>query len=212
MQVAFSYPLESNSWFRLSSKALEQGHTYDAQGHWRCANCLEKWEWGVGGSKRIIITGSPEDVEIFVSFVGTIPDDLELQLGLLKAATLLKEVEGKTITKEVVMEGIKQLNERCSGRLGQMLPTRTCEAKDVTHVSTVPIYCEDPALSFEGPNLEYRAFKLPGGFGREQPLSRDGLELCIACAAGFFDLERVPAEGPRREKALPALMDARSKL
>ena len=110
------------------------------------------------------------------------------------------------------MEGIKRLDERCSGRLGQMLPTRTCEAKDVTHVSTVPIYCEDPALSFEGPNLEYRAFKLPGGFGREQPLSRDGLELCIACAAGIFDLERVPAEGPLREKALPALMDARSKL
>ena len=110
------------------------------------------------------------------------------------------------------MEGIKQLNERCSGRLGQMLPTKFCKAQNVKGASSVPLYCEDPALSLEGPGLEYRAFKLPGGFGREQPLSRDGLELCIACAAGIFDLERVPAEGPRREKALPALMDARSKL
>ena len=121
-----SYPLRSNSWFRLSHKADGQGHTYDAKGHWRCANCLEKWEWRVGGSKRIIITGSPQNLKIFVSFVGRIPVDLELQLGILKAVTLLKEVKGKTITKEVVMEGIKRLNERCWGRLGQMLPTQTC--------------------------------------------------------------------------------------
>ena len=143
--------------------------------------------------------------------MGRIPVDLELQLGILKAATLRKEVKGKTITKEVVMEGIKRLNERCSGRLGQMLPTQTCKAKDVTHKSTVPIYCEDPALSLQGPGLEYRAFKLPDGFDQE-PLSRDDLQLYIAYAASFFDMESVPVPGTQHKKAFRALMDACSSL
>ena len=143
--------------------------------------------------------------------MGRIPVDLELQLGILKAATLLKEVEGKTITKEVVMEGIKQLNERCSGRLGQMLPTEFCKAQNVKGASSVPLYCEDPALSLEGPGLDYIAFKLPNGFDQEK-LTREDLELYIAYASIFFDLGSVPYQGRQRSKALRALQEARSKL
>ena len=143
--------------------------------------------------------------------MGRIPVDLELQLGNLKAVTLRKKVKGKTITKEVVMEGIKRLDERCSGRLGQMLPTKFCKAQNVKGASSVPLYCEDPALSLEGPGLEYPAFKLPHRFDQEK-ISRGDLELYIAYASSFFDLESVPAKGPRHRNALRALQDARSKL
>ena len=81
----------------------------------------------------------------------------------------------------------------------------------MTHKSAVSIYCEDPALSLQGPGLEYRAFKLPDGFDQE-PLSRDDLQLYIAYAASFFDMESVPVNGTQHKKAFRALMDARSRL
>ena len=109
------------------------------------------------------------------------------------------------------MEGIQQLNERCSGRLGQMLPKEFCKGQIVNGASSVRLYCEDPALSLEGPGLDYIAFKLPNGFDQEK-LSRGDLELYIAYASSFFDLESVPAKGPRHRNALRALQDARSKL
>ena len=134
-----------------------------------------------------------------------------LNQEILKAATLLKEVEGKTITKEVVMEGIKQLNERCSGRLGQMLPTEFRKAQNVNGRSSVPLYCEDPALSLEGPGLDYIAFEMPIDLDQEK-LTREDLELYIAYASSFFDLGSVPYQGRKRSKALRALEEARSKL
>ena len=109
------------------------------------------------------------------------------------------------------MDGIRQLNERCSGRLGQMLPTEFCKAQNVNGRSSVSLYCEDPALSLEGPGLDYIAFKLPNGFDQEK-LTREDLELYIAYASIFFDLGSVPYQGRQRSKALRALQKARSKL
>ena len=163
----------------------------------------------------MLVAGSPDDDEIFCSYVGTAPNDLELQLGLLKTATLLKEVKGKEVTKERILEAIQKLNDECSGRLGQFLKTKVYRSQNVSRASDVPIYCEDPRLSLQGPGLDYKAFPLPEGFDPE-PLSRDDLQLFIAFAASFLDMTYVTfpegKQGPAHRKAFQALMDAREKL
>lgn len=95
----------------------------------------------------MLVAGSPEDDEVFCSYVGTVPADLELQLGLLKTATLLEEVKGKEVTKERILEAIRKLNDEVSGRLGQFLKTKRYKAQNLSDASSVPIYCENPRLS-----------------------------------------------------------------
>ena len=95
----------------------------------------------------MLVAGSPDDDEVFCSYVGTAPADLELQLGLLKTATLLKEVKGKEVTKERILEAIRKLNDEVSGRLGQFLKTKRYKAQNLSDASSVPIYCENPRLS-----------------------------------------------------------------
>ena len=146
----------------------------------------------------MLVAGSPEDDEVFCSYVGTVPADLELQLGLLKTATLLEEVKGKEVTKERILEAIRKLNDEVSGRLGQFLKTKRYKAQNLSDASSVPIYCENPRLSLEVPGLDCKAFPLPEGFDPE-PLTRNDLQLFIAFAASFLDMNQVtqPREGTR---------------
>ena len=141
------YPLESNRWFRFCWIEKEKGKTYTKDGPWRCTSCLHKWTWAEGGTQRMLVAGSPDDDEIFCSYVGTAPADLELHLGLLKTATLLEEVKGKEVTKERILEAIRKLNDEVSGRLGQFLKTKRYKAQNLSDASSVPIYCENPRLS-----------------------------------------------------------------
>ena len=203
------YPLKSNKWYRLGWTQERQGQTYTKEGQWRCGNCLHRWTWGEGGTQRMLVAGSPDDDEVFCSYVGTVPDDLELQLGLLKTATLLKEVKGKQVTKKRILEAIQILNDEVAGRLGQFLPTKTYRSQKVGEASSVPIYCEDPRLALEHPGQQYKAFTLPVGFD-PQPLHRDDLQQLIACAASFLDMrnDALP-KGSKTRQAFRALMAAR---
>ena len=158
----------------------------------------------------MLVAGSPDDDEVFCSYVGKVPDDLALQLGLLKTATLLKEVKGKQVTKKRILEAIQILNDEVAGRLGQFLPTKTYRSQKVGEASSVPIYCEDPRLALEGPGLDYKAFLLPEGFD-PVPLSRDDLQLFIGFAASFLDMTFATfPEGPKHKTAFRALIDARN--
>ena len=162
----------------------------------------------------MLVVCSPGDHEIFCSYVGMVADDLELQLGLLKTATLLKEIKGKEVTKERILQAIQKLNTECSGRLGQFLKTKVYRSQNPETVSDVPIYCEDPRLALEAPGLRYKAFRVPEQFD-PVPVSRHDLELFIACAASFLDMTSVTfpdgKQGPARKKAFASLMDARAK-
>ena len=192
------YPLESNRWFRFCWIEKEKGKTYTKDGPWRCTSCLHKWTWPEGGTQRMLVAGSPEDDEVFCSYVGTVPADLELHLGLLKTSTLLEDVKGKEVTKERILEAIRKLNDEVSGRLGQFLKTKSYKAQNPSDASSVPIYCENPRLSLEVPGLDCKAFPLPEGFDPE-PLTRNDLQLFIAFAASFLDMNQVtqPREGTR---------------
>ena len=161
----------------------------------------------------MLVVGSPEDAAVFCSFLGTVPADLELQLGLLKTALLLTELNGKEVTKERLLEAIQKLNDEASGRLGQILPTETYRAQDPKSKSSVPIYCEDPRLSLECPGLSYKAFQLPPESTPKQ-LTRDDLQLVIAFAAGFLDMGQVGEKelGRNTKRAFRALMDCRAEV
>ena len=163
----------------------------------------------------MLVAGSPDDDEVFCSYVGKVPDDLELQLGLLKTATLLKEVKGKEVTKERILQAIQKLNTECSGRLGPFLKTKVYRSQNPETVSDVPIYCEDPRLALEAPGLHYKAFRAPEQLN-PVPVSRHDLELFIACAASFLDMTSVTfpdgKQGPAHKKAFGRLMDAREAL
>ena len=161
----------------------------------------------------MLVVGSPEDAEVFCSFLGTVPSDLEVQLGLLKTAALLEELGGKEVTKERLLEAIQKLNAEASGRLGRILETNTYQAEDPNRRCPVPIYCEDTRLSLDCPGLCYKAFSLPPEFSPE-PLTRDDLEIVIAFAASFLDMDQVIKKdlGPQHKKALRALMERRAEI
>ena len=207
------YPLESKSWFRLCWTQKVKGKTYTKEGQWRCAHCLHRWTWRQGGTQRMLVVGSHKDPAVFCSFLGSVPADLELQLGLLKTALLLTEVNGKEVTKDRLLEAIQKLNDEASGRLGQILPTETYRAQDPKSKSSVPIYCEDPRLSLECPGLSYKAFQLPPKSTPKQ-LTRDDLQLVIAFAAGFLDMGQVGEKelGRNTKRAFRALMDCRAEV
>ena len=87
-----------------------------------------------------------------------------------------------------------------------MLPAITCTSKDPSSASTVPIYCKDPRLSFEGPGQNYMALKLHSGV---KPLSTEDLQLYLGFAASFLDMDSVRVEGKAHRSALATLMRAR---
>ena len=127
------YPLWSNAWLRMCKDGHEDDtdQTWEGGGHWRCGNCLEQWTWSTGGPRRAIVIGDLAGDEVFQAFIGSAKGgtaaeaarraQCETQMAILKTASMLETLNGKEMTKENVLLGIKALNEKNAGQLGQMV-------------------------------------------------------------------------------------------
>ena len=151
---------------------------------------------------RSFIIGDPGDGEIFTAYLGVLSARQELQLAILKTGKLLQRIGNREITKTVLLHAITVLNEKCEGRLGQMVPTVTVTAQDPAHRSSVPIYCEDPALSLQNVGVRFRAFRMDEHAPIIEPAD---LDLLLGFAATFLSMDDVRPESRKKKKAWNAL-------
>ena len=196
------YPLQHRGWWRLHWKGHNTGGSWGGKGQWRCAVCLQQWTRRKGARQRAFIIGSPSDPYVFMAYLGDITPQQELQLGILKTGRLLPYIGNREPTKLVLLEAIHALNELCDRRLGDMVPTETLTAKDPTLASSVPIYCEDPALSLQHVGQCFRAFRM---VENAPVLAPEDVDILFGFAASFLDMNSMQHQGRKHKQAWQAL-------
>ena len=197
------YPLRSSSWYRCVrlDQANQEGGT-DTKGHWRCCACLKKWDWGSGGEKRLVVVGDHEDY--CMALIGEASQSVENKLNFLKACQMLTALDGRPVTKEHLLEVIKELNDTVEGKLFKFAEATTCTAQPVDNGCI--IYCEDERLSMKRPGTTYRALDLDGRNEPLRMLEPDEQEFIIDVAAAIMNIEGGVAEGPAMKKTQQALL------
>ena len=127
---------------------------------------------------------------------------IEAQINILKLATLLDEINGQPLTKELILRSIHRLNGRCDGILGTMCNTVEVVAKDPRTVACISVYYEDStgALSLQTAGVHFRAIKAPDNT-KMLPMSE--VQLLVCFAASFRRLESIEVSGlqPAQKKA-----------
>lgn len=188
-----TYPLRSSSWWRCVTNTDAEGMT-ETGGHWRCANCISRWTWAVGGAGRLIVVGDGD--EYFMGLIGCSHNaSVENKMNFLKTCTMLTALEGKPVTKATLLAVIAEINDRVEARLGQLVETKTFTSKDPRSLGVKP-YCEDERLSMKRPGLTYKAIDITLCRSKPAPLDPDDLELLIDVAASFMDIEGTTPAGP----------------
>ena len=187
-------PLMSNSWVRLIklNAELTEGMSNMGEqkgGHWACAHCLAKWTHAESAAYRTIIfhdqdVQSPSDR---YAFVGSLTSGQENMLMFLKGCEMIKLINGREPTKEIILEVIDQLAHVVCGSLLNLLPEiQEYKAADPSKhhwASRFQFYCEDRRLSIMEVGQPFFAADL--GLLDKSPrfLEKDELDLIIDVVA-----------------------------
>ena len=197
------YPLRSNSWWRCTPTPDEEGKTAEG-GHWRCCHCNDRWRWKTGGSKRLFVF-ELDDAAVYVAFIGETTPAIEAKINFLKACNILERIDGKPITKEVLLAVIDQMNEEQEHRLMHMMGVQTFTAMDPSGCNVTP-YCEDQRLSMQRTGTTFRALDLTALPDDPATLTPEDAEMVVEMAAAFMDLDTFMPTEPAAKKARNALL------
>ena len=213
-------PLRSCSWWRtirpMSTPAPGLTESSGGSGnrpkaHWRCGNCLEEWTWGEQGTTRVFAIGGNDDKGdtysgYIYAYIGAIPQALENRIIFIKGCVLMKQINGRAVTKEVLLQAITELNTVLETRFKDLKEVRVFTAADpMTHDyfrhSGAKILCEDPRLSLATPGQSYKGIDLRRVKNPPAVLTPDEVEFLVDTIAGTLDVEAVvtkPGSSDRR--------------
>ena len=203
------YPLRSNNWMRLSQVQIDGG-TFE-HGRWICGSCNFPWDWSTCGAYRLlIITGSGD--EHLVAYVGKgIDEKMSQEITILKGAHLLREIGGRVLNKDTILQAIDVLNADAEKDIILKIKKgiKTATAKDPVHRFPVTkIYCEDHRLSIQRPGCTYQVLEIKPEDSVPTLTERD-VSMIIDVASSFMDLEGYWAQ---RKKFKPAEKQAFARL
>jgi hypothetical protein len=150
------YPLKSSSWWRCNS-TINSKDGMVTGGHWRCAGCLQRFSSGIGSEMRLLVLGDEQEYSYFK--IGQTSTIVEAKLRFLVMVQMVTEIGGKPVTKEVLLECIRTLNERTERRLSSFKEVVTLKAKDPAEMQ-VEIFCSDARLYLQSPGQRFQALNL----------------------------------------------------
>ena len=164
-----------------------------------------------------------EDEQTFVAYIGptihvapNATDEgkatdklIEQQIEVLKAATLLKEINGKPITRKVLLETILILNQECEfalGKLSMVHRIKSCDPRK-SRFWTKKVYCEDPNLQLGSVNGYYLALIIDRN--NTPMMTMEQKQLWIDYCITFLDIENFVPTGPAQRKTVQNIIEKR---
>ena len=196
------YPLRSNSWWRCTPNSDREGNTAQ-NGHWRCCNCIARWTWRKGGTTRLFVF-ERDDFDVYVAFIGETTDAIEAKINFLKACRILEHIDGRPITKDVLLAVIEHMNDEQDNRLMHMMGVKMFTANDPSGYVMTP-YCEDQRLSMLRTGTTFRGLDLTALAEEPTTLTPQDSEKVVEMAAAFMDLDTFVPTEPAAKKARNAL-------
>jgi hypothetical protein len=188
------YPLQSSSWWRCNSSINSKDGTVTG-GHWRCAGCLKRFNSGIGSEMRLLALGDEREYSYYK--IGNTSPTVEGKLRFLVMVQMVTEINGKPVTKEVLLECIRALNERTQRRLSSFKEVVTLKAQDPADVA-VKIFCSDARLYLKSPGQLFQALDLK--YESIEVLDEDGQNAVLDFAFGLTNwVEKWPKEPSLRK-------------
>jgi len=112
---------------------------------------------------------------------------IDNELTVIRGCHLLKQIGGRSLEKEIIVQAIQELNEHAREEIVRAVPTVVLESGSLEHASGHPIYCEHQALSLVGPGQRYTAVDIARA-PDTRPISWEALELFLDFAAQCINL------------------------
>ena len=94
-----------------------------------------------------------------MGWLGHVDDDVRNAISYLKTCKMINEIGGAPITKDIVLETIRKLNEESEEHLGTFIEVGTFVSKDCAP-SHVHRYCEHENLSLRFCGMPFKALKV----------------------------------------------------
>ena len=204
------YPLKSSSWWRMSRSDTPDGTTM--HGFWACASCLERWAWHAAGHLRLFVihcAGSTVLAYIGGEAQVALERKFEQELVILKAAQLLKTLNGHDITEEHLLWAIEELNRKSDIVLMTRLPIQTIKARNPRDKFETCPFSEDHRLSLMTAGTHFKAHVVDHSKEENNipTLNLDGLQSILHVCAAFVDLTQIEPKGPAQQHALETMKD-----
>jgi hypothetical protein len=193
------YPLQSSSWWRCNS-SIDNKTGMVTGGHWRCAGCLKRFNAGFGSEIRLLAMGDEHEYSYFQ--IGKTSTLVEAKLRFLVMVQMVTEINGKPVTKEVLLECIRTLNERTQRRLSSFKEVVTLTAKDPAEMN-VQIFCSDSRLYLHAVGQRFQALHL-----KDEPievLDEEGQNAVLDFAFGLTNWEEKWPQEPSLRKVFRGL-------
>ena len=130
------------------------------------------------------------------AYVGGVPQLLENRIQMIKGCGLVKQINGRTVDEETLLQAIDELGAKVEERFKDLKEVVVVEAMDPNkhdyfkwHGAT--ILCEDPRLSLAAPGQQFKAIDLK--LVQEPPvtLTPYEVEFLVDTIAGAMDIESI---------------------
>jgi hypothetical protein len=211
------YPVKPGHWWRLIRlcKEFKEGLSDAGQdvGHWHCGACLAQWNWTSMGAKRMFVIGNLSDTRtlpVFCYIGDTQGTDLEQKIIFLKGVQMLRQLNGKPVTKENILELLEASTERVTAKLMRCIPQymRMVESKDASSVHNRKIYCEDHRLQLNTAGIRYACIDVNLMPEEVKPytMTNDELDEILDFVASCLDIEGVNPTQPAMKKAQKSIL------
>jgi hypothetical protein len=188
------FPLQANGWWRCSH-FFEEGITHSSKGHWRCANCLDRWTAGKYEDISMFVLGDSSD-HMFI-MTGGLSADQKAEVNIIKGSMLLKVLNGKPVTKQSLLDAIGCLHNKAHRRLASFAEVIEFAAKDPSSTGAAMV-CEDVRLSLS--RVGEKVLALKPDKSSVLVATSDDLDDILATAGAFMSVESFVASS-KKEKA-----------
>ena len=146
-----------------------------------------------------------DDFDVYVAFIGETTDAIEAKINFLKACRILEHIDGRPITKDVLLAVIDHMNDEQDNRLMHMMGVKMFTANDPSGYVMTP-YCEDQRLSMLRTGTTFRGLDLTALAEEPTTLTPQDSEKVVEMAAAFMDLDTFVPTEPAARKARNALL------
>lgn len=198
-----SFPLMSSGWWRCSPYSSMEGNTRSAKGHWRCGQCAARWSWATGGSLRLF-TILGHDSAFVIKIGAQVTKEHELQLNILKACSLLEQLNGVKVSVESLLAAISELNVKRQEKIGKHLPVHIVTACDTSGSGAIT-YCEDYRVSLNRVGQTYHILRMNPG--ELETCTCEDIDMILATAAAFMTIETYTPAGPAHKNVYKKMVE-----
>ncbi len=210
------YPIHSGKWWRLVRQILElkAGLTTASsdQAKWFCGSCLSPWSWGGDGFKRLFVIGDfGGDTARYPPLLGYVGQtegtSAEGKIQFLKGCQMLRQLQGREITYDHIIQVINEVNDRATKKLTKALKeTRVVTAVDPSSNEKLwnyKVYCENTTLSLSTPGTRYHCIDTKMSTQHIEEFTADELNELLDFCAACLDIDSAPSSAlqPAQKKA-----------